>query len=143
MLTILALGLILFILGVGGTYVYDHQKEFLATYKVKREQEKVKRAEELAAKKEIIKKHIEQQKANYARKATNPSWIEDILDVTVNPTKRNSSVSNPKSNVSRRIVRPGNVKVGFHKPDDFPTESKNVEVTIEDLIKQLEARKKK
>ena len=125
---IIILGLVLLIVGVGGTYVYDKYKaDKIAKAAEVEEMEKVRTEEKLR------QLNIElQRRARLAEKA-----IENTI--------KSEAVSGKKT------IKSPPAKAGIYGPNSLPTETFNLDdgdisinsrMTIQDLIAKLEAMKK-
>lgn len=125
---IIILGLILLIVGVGGTYVYDkYSADKAARIASDEEMEKTRTEEKLR------QKNLElQRRARLAEKAI-----------------KNAAKSKAVS--LKKTIKPPSIKTGVYGPNSLPTETYNLEdgdisissrMTIQELVAKLEAMKK-
>lgn len=128
MLDLIILGFILFIAGVAGTLFHDAYKKAKETQNNNRAANAKVRAERQAA------FDTANAQAAAAKRANNKT-LQDLLAGKTSTTKT-------KSSTGKRVVMPGKVKVGFHRPDDLPTETQET-MTLEDLINEVVSMKKK
>lgn len=126
MIAILIAGLLLFIVGVGATFLWDHQKAFFAKRAIDKQQRvaasEKRTMEEAAEQKSIMDKYFAQ-----AYKPKQPV--------------SKPAISTSFSRQRNKVIKPGSIKVGFHKPGEPLTE---IETTsLQDIIDQVERMKKK
>lgn len=129
---ILILGVVLLVLGVGATFIYDKHKD---------DQVKAREAAQVrVAQRESARLAAAQLAAKAA--ALKPG-----------PFTKAASTTTAKKTV-RKTVKPGSIKAGSRKPNDPPQEveylevffddvSINSKVTIQELIEKIERMKKK
>ena len=113
--TILILGLVLFVLCVAGTIVHDKYK--------------------------IVRARNVEQKAK-VKAAKNRSAAQEWGELMAQARGNIKSLpKQPAVPTTKRVVKPGSVKTGYHKPGNTPTETEAM--TLDELIKHIESLKKK
>ena len=130
MITILIIGLILFIAGVGATYLHDAHKAYVLRNKETNEFV----ANAKAARKTAF------DKANDEVLAVKKKLQAALLSKS--PVFKSTTKTRTTTTSGRRVIKPGSVKTGFHKPGDIPTETQET-MSLEELIKHIESLKKK
>lgn len=128
---IIILGLVLLIVGVGATIVYDRYKDRLTV--ALRE----KRAALKATRPAVNPKTI----PNKVLKANDPVPTLDNMLKELSKKFHQSAQGKPKVSQKKKIYKP--IRAGFVKPGDQPTEAIHEEITVEDLVKKIEQIKKR
>lgn len=136
MLTIIILGFVLFIVGVGATIFHDAFKKAKARQEAQRQEFKAKKQAKVAQDMSTQDFWREEQRKAMENaaviKARNQQRLQDML------SGKNTTTKSP----SKRVVLPGAVKTGFHKPGDMPTDTQET-MSLQDLIDHVESMKNK
>jgi multidrug efflux pump subunit AcrB len=130
MITILIVGLLLFIAGVGATYIHDAHKAHMA---------KVKDTNEFMANSKPPPPTALDKAQKQAAAAQKK--LQDMLSGS-NPVWKSTTKTRTTTTPNKRVIKPGSVKTGFHKPGQVPTETQET-MSLEELIKHIESLKKK
>ena len=146
LLTIIVWGFILFILGVGATYLWDVREPIRA-----------KLLERAAKRQALLNARL--PKSNPRRPTSNPpparkpinsssqgqaNTLQDLIDEAHRQLEKDKN-----DRITRHVVMPGKTKVGFHKPGDTRELSEAFEasehkaMTLQELVDHIERLKKK
>ncbi len=130
---ILILGVVLLVLGVGATFVYDKFKEKQVAEQKAAEEARARRAALLASKPVV-----------------NPKTIP----AKPKPGPFTKAAATQVKKTVRKTIKPGSIKAGPYKPNDPPVEveyvnelfddvSINSQITVQELIAKIERMKKR